>query len=207
MRSNYNNWTPALDDVLRLLYPTYTSQHVADIMGLSIGKVNSRAIVLGLKKDAEYLAKIQNYTIRLLNNGKPHRFPKGHVPQNKGKAMPPETRKKVERTFFKKGQKPHNTKHDGYERVNVYGYTEVRMADRVFVGKHRLIWEQHNGTIPAGMAVIFADGDKTNFEPDNLVCVSRGDLAILNRNKKYGREIAENVLLLSKLKNHIINKK
>jgi hypothetical protein len=57
------------------------------------------------------------------------------------------------------------------------------------------------------MAVIFADGDKTNFAPENLVCVSRGDLAILNRNKKYGREIAENVLLLSKLKNHIINKK
>jgi hypothetical protein len=207
MRTNYNHWTPALDDVLRLLYPTYTSQHVADIMGLSIGKVNSRAIVLGLKKDAEYLAKIQTYTMRLLNNGAPHRFPKGHVPQNKGKKMPPETRAKVERTFFKKGQKPHNTKFDGYERVNVYGYTEVRMADRVFVGKHRLIWEQQNGTIPPGMAIIFADGDKQNFAIDNLLCVSRGDLAILNRNKKYGREIAENVLLLSKLKNHIINKK
>ena len=207
MRTNYNNWTPALDDVLRLLYPTYTSQHVADIMGMSIGTINSRAIVLRLKKDAEHLANIQTYTMRMLNNGAPHRFKKGHVSHNKGKSMPAETRAKIERTFFSKGHKPHNTKYDGYERINSEGYTEVRMAERVFIGKHRLIWKQHYGRIPEGHIIIFADGDKQNFAIENLVCVSRGDHAILNKNKKYGTEIAQNVLLLCKLKNQLINKK
>lgn len=200
---NYNHWTPALNDVLRLLYPTYQSWHVAEIMGMSIGTINSRAIVLGLKKDPEYLQFIKQYSITHLHNGSAYRFPKGHVPQNKGKKMPPQVRAKVERTFFPKGNKPHNTKFDGYERVNSEGYTEVRLADRVFIGKHRLIWEQHNGTIPDGHIIIFADGDRTNFAIENLVCVSRGDHAILNKNKKYGREIAESALLLSKIKNII----
>lgn len=204
-RTNYTNWTPALDEALQLLYPTNTSQHVADIMGLSIGTVNSRAYYIGLKKDPEHLNQVQQEVIQNLHNGALHRFKKGHVSHNKGKKMQPSTRAKIERTFFAKGQKPHNTKYDGYERINVYGYVEVRVAERKFIGKHRLIWEQHHGPVPDNMAIIFADGNKQNFAIDNLLCVSRGDLAILNRNKKYGSEIAQSVLLLSKIK-QIINK-
>jgi len=204
-RTNYNNWTPAMDDALRLLYPTYTSQHVADLMGLSIGTINSRARVIGVKKDPEHLHQVQQGVIYNLNSGAAHRFKKGHVSHNKGKKMPLSTRKKIERTFFTKGNKPHNTKWDGYERLNADGYIEVRVAERKFIGKHRILWEQANGPIPDGHIVIFADGDKTNFAIENLVCVSRGDHAILNRNKKYGPEIAQNILLLNKLKTQIKN--
>ena len=202
-RINYTNWTPAMDEVLRLLFPSYSSQHVADIMGLSLGTVNSRAHYIGVKKDPEHLQKARLGVVQNLGKGGPHRFKKGHVSHNKGVKMRPEVREKVELTFFKKGNKPHNTKWDGYERVNSYGYVEVRIAERVFIGKHRLIWEQHNGPIPDGHIVIFADGDKTNFAIENLVCVSRGDHAILNKHKKYGPEIAQNALLLSKLRNQL----
>lgn len=206
-RTNYNNWTPAMNEALRLLYPTYTSQHVADLMGLSLGTINSRAYVLGLKKDPEHLHQVQQGVIHNLNSGATHRFKKGHIPQNKGQKMSKELRAKVESTFFKKGNKPHNTKFDGYERINSEGYTEVRVAQRVFVPKHRLIWKQHYGRIPEGHIVIFADGDKTNFAIENLVCVSRGDHAILNKHKKYGPEIAQNALLLSKLRNQLNSQK
>lgn len=203
MRTNYNNWTPAMDNQLRALFPKQKSKHVADVMGLSLGAVNCRAYYLGIKKDPEHLNLVQLGVIHNLNNGATHRFKKGHISHNKGKKMPPETRKKVERTFFTKGQKPHNTKWDGYERLNADGYLEVRVAERVFIGKHRLLWEQHHGQVPKGMCVIFADGNKTNFAIDNLVCVNRGDLVQLNKNKRYGREIAETTLLLSKIKNII----
>lgn len=200
-------WTPALDDVLRLLFPTYQSWHVAEIMGMSVGTINSRAFCLGIKKDPKYLAETRKITNdELRGMGKMHRFPKGHVPMNKGQKMSNEVKTRIRHTFFKKGSKPHNTQQVGYTRKNAEGYTEVKLADRVFVGLHRLLWEQHNGPIPKGMAVIFADGDKSNFDLENLVCVSRGDLAILNKNKKYGKDIAETALLLSKLKNIISNK-
>lgn len=204
-RTNYANWTTAMDEALRLLYPTNTSQHVADIMGLSIGTVNSRAYYIGLKKDPEHLNLVQQGVIQNLHNGATHRFKKGHVSHNKGRKMAPDTRMKIERTFFSKGQKPHNTKWDGYERLNAYGYVEVRVAERKFIGKHRLIWEQQHGAVPDGHVIIFGDGDRTNFAIENLLCVSRGDLAILNKHKKYGSEIAQSVLLLSKIK-QIINK-
>lgn len=203
-RINYTNWTPRLDMVMYLLFPTYPTEHVAEIMGMSVCSINGRANLLNLKKDPKYLQEIKECTNRSLHeHGIAYRFPKGHVPQNKGKKMPPELRAKVESTFFKKGQKPHNTKFDGYERINSEGYTEVRMAERVFVPKHRLIWKQHYGRIPEGHIIIFADGDRRNFAIENLVCVSRGDHAILNKNKKYGPEIAQNALLLSKLRNQL----
>lgn len=208
MRTNYNNWTPKLDMVMYLLYPTYPTEHVAEIMGMTVSAINGRAYTLNIKKDPKYLKEIKECTNRSLHvHGAAHRFPKGHVSHNKGKKMPPELRAKVERTFFPKGNKPYNTKFDGYERINSEGYTEVRVAERVFVPKHRLIWKQHNGRIPDGHIIIFADGDRTNFSIENLLCVSRGDHAILNKNKKYGREIAENVLLLSKLKNQLKTQK
>lgn len=203
MRTNYTNWTPAMDSQLRELFPKQKSKHVAEVMGLTLGAVNCRAFILGLKKDARHIKKVRKVSIKNLTKGNAYRFTKGHTPKNKGKKMPPDVRAKCEHTFFGTGQKPHNTKWDGYERVNAEGYTEVRIADRVFIGKHRLLWEQHHGAVPQGMCVIFADGDKTNFAIDNLVCVNRGDLVQLNKNKRYGREIAETTLLLSKIKNII----
>ena len=37
--------------------------------------------------------------------------------------------------------------------------------------KHRYIWEQYYGAIPKGHRVIFLDGNKNNFDINNLACV------------------------------------
>lgn len=77
---------------------------------------------------------------------------------------------------------PVNYRPVGSERVNVDDYVEIKVADpRTWVGKHTFIWEEHNGPVPKGYVVIFGDGDRRNFDPDNLILVSRKQLVRLNQ--------------------------
>ncbi len=113
-----------------------------------------------------------------LSSGLDGRFLKGSVPPNKGK-------KGVggwEPTQFKKGNRPVNYKPVGSERIDTYGYVGVKVADpNVWQFKHRLLWEEHHGPVPIGHVVIFADSDKLNVTIENLLLVSRKQLAILNK--------------------------
>ena len=117
-----------------------------------------------------------------LNKGyEPTQFKKGHVPANKGQ-------KGIggwEPTQFKKGNKPANWVPIGSERVNGDGYVDIKVADgklqKNWRGKHILIWEAANGPVPKGHVVIFGDGNKLNFEPGNLILVSRKQLLRLNK--------------------------
>ena len=51
--------------------------------------------------------------------------------------------------------------------------------------KHHIIWEEANGPMPKGHHIIFADGNKLNFNLDNLVLVSNAELAVMNKCKLY----------------------
>jgi hypothetical protein len=63
------------------------------------------------------------------------------------------------------------------------GYVEIKVADpRKWQLKHRVIWEKENGPIPKSQAVIFGDGNRSNFDLNNLILVSRKQLARLNQN-------------------------
>lgn len=116
-----------------------------------------------------------------LSSGIDARFRQGDNPWNKGK-------KGIctggEQTQFKKGQRPHNYKPVGSERVNSDGYVDVKIADpNKWRAKHQLLWEEENGPIPKGYVIIFGDGDRRNFQQDNLILVSKSQLAILNKNQ------------------------
>ena len=115
-----------------------------------------------------------------LNTGRTGRFEKGHATWNKGtKGIT-----KANVTSFKKGQKSHNYKPVGSERITKDGYCEIKVSDtgRRWRPKHVLIYEKHHGKVPKGSAVIFLDGDKRNFDIDNLYLVTRSQLAMLNKN-------------------------
>lgn len=124
------------------------------------------------------------------------RFEKGHATHNKGKTwdeigFSPELQAKIRETTFKKGEvrdiRPGWMKPIGYERVNVDGYVEVKVRDSRISGmqskepgkfncnyrfKHHVVWEEANGKpVPPGTRIVFADHDKRNFDPDNLVAV------------------------------------
>ncbi|MBP3908155.1 MAG: HNH endonuclease [Turicibacter sp.] len=134
------------------------------------------------------------------------RFEKGNVPFNKGKTG----FNCGKETAFKKGHRPATYRPVGSERVGARdGYTEIKIADpNVWKLKHRWLWEQHNGPVPKGYALIFADGDKSNITLDNLIVVSRAQLVRLNKNhliqeNKELTETAINVVDLMLKINHV----
>ena len=81
-------------------------------------------------------------------SGKNTRFQPGHVPANKGVKgthFSPETE-------FKPGHQPTNHRLVGSERINVYGYIEIKISEpRTWALKHKVIWEAENGPVPLGM--------------------------------------------------------
>jgi hypothetical protein len=117
---------------------------------------------------------------RKLSTGRTGRFEKEHIPANKGK----KGLGGWEPTQFKKGNMPHNYVPVGSERVNGDDYVDIKVSDpNKWKGKHILVWEEHNGPMPKGYAVIFGDGNRRNFDINNLILVSRQQLLILNKNK------------------------
>lgn len=123
----------------------------------------------------------------MVNAGVPYRFPKGHVPANKGKkgVSYPGT----EATQFKKGNTPQTWKPVGTETVRADGYTWVKVAEpNKWREKHKIIWEAAYGPAPKSHAVIFADGDKQNIVLENLILVSRAQLVRLNQNDLIARD-------------------
>lgn len=70
----------------------------------------------------------------------------------------------------------------GSERVNKKGYTLVKTkVPNTWEYKQRVIWKEIYGEIPNKHIIIFADGDKTNLNTDNLICVTRNELKVLNQ--------------------------
>lgn len=120
-----------------------------------------------------------------LNSGLTGRFEKGHTSWNKGTKGLTHANK----TSFKKGNIPQNHKPVGYERVNVDGYVEIKVAEpNIFKLKHRVIYENIYGKIPDNHNVVFADGNKLNLDPDNLILVSKSEMLIMNNNNLFMNE-------------------
>ena len=144
-----------------------------------------------------------------LNTGRNGCFKKGQVAHNKGQKMPPEVYEKAKATMFQKGHVPHNHRHVGSERLSKDGYIEVKIAEpNKWRLKHNVVWEQYNGKIPKGSAVIFLDGNKQNVEINNLKLIKRSELLIMNRYDLYGAdaettEVATNLAKLIDTTNNI----
>lgn len=145
-----------------------------------------------------------------VSSGLTGRYEKGHVPNNKGKKMSKEQYGKCKGTMFKKGNIPHNHRPIGSERINVYGYTEVKVAEpNKWRPKHQVVWEREHGPIPKQHVIIFADRNIQNFDLDNLVCISRRELVRLNNTQMFSnnKEITQAYIGIVKLQNAITERK
>ena len=91
------------------------------------------------------------------------------------------------------------------------GYTVVKVAEEAIVPqskdnwklKHVHVWEiSHNRILPEGWMVLFADGDRENFDPDNLVAVEKRLIGPMNQAglKWSSREELEACIALARLK-------
>lgn len=148
---------------------------------------------LDKKQIAAYIKNHHIYT------GRTGQFTKGHVPSNKGKHVhnPGGTA-----TQFHPGHQPVNHKPVGSERVNVYGYVEIKVAEpKTWKMKHVAVWEAVNGSVPDGHVVIFGDGNRFNFSLGNLILISKRELLMLNRRGliQHDAELTKSGLLVAQL--------
>lgn len=113
------------------------------------------------------------------NSGLTGRFTPGHISHNKGQKG--RSYPGMENTQFKKGNVPHNHRPVGSERITRNGYVERKIAEpNVWRALHVLKWEETHGPLPEGYVLIFKDRDKRHIELDNLLPVTKGELAIMN---------------------------
>lgn len=102
----------------------------------------------------------------------------------------------------------------GTER-EVKGYVIVKVAEEAtrpqskdnWKLKHVHVWEQHNGPLPKGWIVLFADRDTRNFDPDNLVAIPRTYIAQLNAYEWHDRQMLEAAINCVRLKMAIVDAK
>lgn len=136
-----------------------------------------------------------------LNSGLTGKFRKGQTPHNKGKKMPKEVYEKVKHTMFAKGNVPPNHRPVGSERISKDGYIEVKVAEpNKWRLKQRVVYEETKGKIPEGCPIIFLDGNKRNFDIDNLRCITQSELLYLNCNGlNNSNEITETGILMARL--------
>jgi len=184
-------------------YPIQYTREVAQHVGVSLSAIYNLVFRLKLKKDPKFKSdELKKQARELSELGKAHRFKKGEKPMNYGKKMAPEIYEKCKATMFKKGAKPPNWKPDGSERVDVEGYTMIKVNGK-FIQKHVHIWNQHHGEVPKGSAVIFKDGNRQNLIIENLILVTRKELMLKNTIQRYDPELQFTMKVLSKLKKKI----
>lgn len=159
--------------------------------------------------------RLQSYkSTHKLNSGYNTQFKKGEPSPLKGKTWDDFLTKEQQivssRTLFKKGFVPSNRLPIGSESFNG-GYCVVKIAQPdVWKEKHRLVWEEANGKMPADHRITFLDGDKTNCKLENLTIISLQASALMAI-YKYHSEIPEMTsagILLSELqiKSNELNK-
>ncbi len=176
-----HRWTAAEVHELRAIYPNSPTREVARRMGVSVHQVNGKRAMLGLHKEAAYLAGPYKKLLAGLGNGIRHRFPKGHVPANKGLRRPGWF---AGRTQFQKGQRPRNTLPVGTVMPNSAGYMRIKISDapepshakgansRNWEFVHRRVWEAAHGPIPKGHRIWWKDRNHGNCALENLELLS-----------------------------------
>ena len=189
-----HTWTADEIATLRRLYPTHTGQQIGDLLGLPLKKVYSKANALGLNKPGDWIAERSRRLMEDPNHpGRRTWFVPGSVPHNKGKPFPAKGR--AVETQFKAGMVPHTWRPIGHERVSKEGYLQRKVADtgttrRDYVAIHHLVWRMHGRTVPPGYALCFIDGDKRNFDINNLELVHRSELMRRNSVHRLPKEAA-----------------
>jgi len=207
-----SRWTPAQIERLRVLYPQHPTKAVAKATGHSMSSCFKMAELHGLKKSPAYLAvMLHRVSTKLKESGKAHRFPKGHVPANKGLRRPGYAPGRMRETQFKKGRQTQTWVPIGTEVLDDYGYLKRKVSDDHAKPSrfnwryvHVLLWEAAHGPVPPGHVLKFIDDDRGNVALNNLCLVSRADLARLNVMwNRYPRALCEVIQLRGALNRRI----
>ncbi len=176
------------------------NQELTDLVNKKYGLSITRQQIKTWKKNRKLSSGITGY------------FEKGHEPVNKGtKGM---FNVGGNKTSFKKGHKPKNYRSVGSERLDKDGYMLVKVQDHGtnnerWRAKHRLLWEEHNGSIPKGHKIIFLNQNKQDIRLENLALISSNEMARMNQSGWFYRdpEATKVGINLAKIKTKIVERK
>jgi hypothetical protein len=200
-------WTKQEIKFLQDNYSNMLTADIATILGRPLSGVYGKANSLGIFKSKEYIAKLLEYESKKLSEfGKNYQFKKGNVPYNYGQKMSTILYEKCQKTMFKKGRKPHNTRNEGEESKSRDGYTYVKIADNDWRLKHRVVYENVNGPIPDNHIVVFKDNNQLNFDINNLQLITKVENMQRNTIHNYPVPIQSLIKLNNKLKTKINEK-
>jgi hypothetical protein len=184
-------WTPAELETLRRAYADTPTADIAARLGVSSWSIHHKAQKLRLKKSAGFCASPKSG----------RRMP-GNTPWNKGmKGLDcggKEGRFGVRTSAGSPASRP-----IGSERVS-QGYLFRKVdntsdENRNWVPVHHLVWREAGRDIPPGHVLLFKDGNRRNFDLDNLELLSRGEQIHRYSINHYGPEIRQ----LSRLRGEI----
>lgn len=200
-------WTKTENSKLRREYPHRQTRLIAVDLGRTPRAVYQRALNLGLRKSAEYLASETSGRLRR-GMGSAYRFRKGNVPWNKDQhwiagGRSAQTRYKPGNIS---GRAAELVQPVGTFRITKDGYLEQKFStapgnpNKRWRSYHRLVWEAANGPMPPGHAIVFRPGrmttDRVLITLDALELVSRGELMRRNSyHTKYPKAIGQLIQL------------
>lgn len=166
--------TLATDRKLKKFYLFLGSKALAKKVKRSSSFVITRLRQLGLEVPQE----VKNQ--RSLDS----RIKPGNISHNKGRKisdwMTPAQIRKIKKTQFKKGNLPHNTKHDLAVSIRPDKRGVKMLFIRIGLGNwkplHRYNWEQVHGPIAKGLNLIFKDRNAFNCNAGNLELLTNAEL-------------------------------
>ena len=173
-------WNPDELEYLKDTYAFTPADILARRFSVSILSIYSQAGKLKLKKSPEFLLQQKKRLGKQLAESQKsisHRFNKGHIPANKGKKTSQEVRKKIEHTFFQKGNLPKNTLYDGAitirrDKTGRY-YKWIRISKQSWKMLQIYNWEIKNGPMPKDKILVSKDGNSLNCDPENWMIIDR----------------------------------
>ena len=184
LRRRNVKYTPEMLDFVRGFAPGHTEREVADAFERRFGMRLTVPMVRNLKHKLGVKGGV--------NGG---RFRKGHTSHNKGRSwdeyLSEESQRRCRATTFRKGnvsgiaadiERPLldvREGRDGYLFIKVAPRNK-RHSMRNWIPLAKFEWMVHNGReFPEGHHCVFADKDKRNFDPNNLVAVPDDLYAII----------------------------
>lgn len=209
-------WSREDDRLLRGFYPNTPTPQVAQRLKRTVAAVYGHAFKLGLSKSPAYLASPAACRLRRGDHvGARFRFPKGHVPANKGLRRPGWGPGRMKETQFRKGQlngvAARRFQPIGSTRT-IDGYLYRKLSaipgpwTRNWKLVHLLLWESLHGPVPASHAVAFKNRDRTDIRAENLELIHRRDLMARNTVHNLPKPLAQTVQLLGALRRKINRK-
>ena len=210
-RAGKRIWTAADDARLGELYPDLPTVRVAETLGRTLPSTYNRARLLGLEKSEAFRASPASCR----TNGRQGigtRFVKGQVPANKGLRRPGWGPGRMKDTQFQPGVLNGIARQRfqpiGSRRcIDGYLYEKVSAEPGPWTRNWKLVhvraWEVAHGPLPAGHALVFRNGDKSDTRVENLELVTRQELMRRNSVHRQPPTLKKTIQLLGAVKRQI----